>query len=151
MTEFARQADVGIARLTVGPDGDEGGGGEEEDVDHVAAEEEPAQRGQVVEPGGRVRVERLVEERLEVGLPAERPDGPQALEGDDEVGEDGTPGCGGKKGRKGGKERGGAQRCSRREEFICTSFATLKKQKKQQQQQRDGELVQARLQCFIFS
>lgn len=39
-------------------------------------------------------VERLVEERLKVGLPAERPDGPQALDGDDEVGEDGTPSCG---------------------------------------------------------
>lgn len=98
-------------RLTVGPDGDEGGGGEEEDVDHVAAEEEPAERGQVVEPGGRVRVERLVEERLEVGLPAERPDGPQALEGDDEVGEDGAPSCGGARGagREGGRE--GGQRC----------------------------------------
>lgn len=105
-------------QLTVGPDGDEGGGGEEEDVDHVAAEEEPAQRGQVVEPGGRVRVERLVEERLEVGLPAERPDGPQALEGDDEVGEDGTPSCGG--GRKEGREeeREGGQRCLRRNLFA---------------------------------
>lgn len=54
-----------------------------------------------------MRVERLVEERLEVGLPAERPDGPQALQGDDEVGEDGTPSCGG-----GGGHRG--QSCLRR-------------------------------------
>lgn len=66
--------------LTVGSHGDEGGGGEEQDEDHVTAEEKPAQRGQVVEPGGRVSVERLVEERLEVGLPAERPNRPQTLQ-----------------------------------------------------------------------
>lgn len=96
-SEAASKKNLGAAAaaqsLTVGPDGDEGGSGEEEHVDHVAAEEEPAQRGQVVEPGGGVGVECLVEECLEVGLPAERPDGPQALEGDDEVGEDGTPRC----------------------------------------------------------
>lgn len=47
-----------------------------------------------MEPDCRVGVECLVKECLKVGLPAERPDGPQALEGDDEVGEDGTPSCG---------------------------------------------------------
>lgn len=81
--------------LTVGSHSDEGGGREEQDEDHVAAEEEPAQRGEVVEPGGCVRVQRLVEERLEVSLPAEGPDGPQALQRDDEVGEDGAASCGG--------------------------------------------------------
>lgn len=68
------------ASLTVGSHGDEGGCGEEQDEDHVTAEEKPAQRGQVVEPGGRVSVERLVEERLKVGLPAERPNRPQTLQ-----------------------------------------------------------------------
>lgn len=82
-----------IASLTVGSHGDEGGGAEEQDEDDVAAEEEPSQRRQVVEPGGRVCVQRLVEERLEVGLAPERPDGPQALQWDDEVGEDGAASC----------------------------------------------------------
>lgn len=79
--------------LTVGSHSDEGGGGEEEDEDHVAAKQEPSQCGQVVEPGGCVSVQRLVEERLEVGLTPKRPNCPQTLEWDDEVGEDGAASC----------------------------------------------------------
>ena len=45
-----------IPSLTVGSHGDEGSGSEEQDEDHVAAEEEPSQSRQVVEPGGRVSV-----------------------------------------------------------------------------------------------
>lgn len=81
------------ASLTVGSYGDEGGGGEEEHEDHVTPEEEPAQRAQVVEPGGRVRVQGFVEERLEVGLTAERSDRPQTFQRDDEVGEDRAASC----------------------------------------------------------
>lgn len=46
-----------------------------------------------MEPGGRVRVQGLVEQHLEVRLPAERPDRPQALQRDDEVGEDRAASC----------------------------------------------------------
>ena len=45
-----------ISSLTVGSHGDEGGGSEEQDKDHVTAEEKPSQRGQVVEPSGCVGV-----------------------------------------------------------------------------------------------
>lgn len=65
-----------IPSLTVGSHGDEGGGGEEQNEDHVTAEEEPTQCGQVVEPGGCVSVQRLVEERLEVGLTPKCPNCP---------------------------------------------------------------------------
>lgn len=54
--------------LTVGSYSDEGSSGEEQDKDHVAAEKKPSQRGQVVEPGGRVGVQRLMEESLKVSL-----------------------------------------------------------------------------------
>lgn len=84
---------VCFSSLTVGSHGDEGSGGEEQDEDHVTAKEKPSQRGQVVEPGGCVSVQRLVEERLEVGLTPERPDCPQTLQRDDEVGEDGASSC----------------------------------------------------------
>lgn len=73
--------------LTVGSHGDEDCGGEEEDEDDVTAEEEPSQRGEVVEPYGRVGVQGLVEQRLKVGLTTKRTDGPQTLQRDDEVGE----------------------------------------------------------------
>lgn len=65
-----------IPSLTVGSHGDEGGGAEEQDENHVATEEEPSQCGQVVEPGGRVSVQRLVEQCLKVGLTPKRPNGP---------------------------------------------------------------------------
>lgn len=54
--------------LTVGSYSDEGSSREEQDKDHVAAEKKPSQRGQVVEPGGRVGVQRFMEESLKVSL-----------------------------------------------------------------------------------
>ena len=74
--------------LTVRSHRDESGGGEEEDEDHVDAEEKPAQRGQVQVPVGCVGVEGLVEESLKVGLPTEGPYRPQTPEGEDQVRED---------------------------------------------------------------
>lgn len=65
-----------IPSLTVGSHGYEGSGSEEQDEDHVAAEEEPSQCGQVVEPGGCVSVQRLVEEHLKVRLTPKRPNCP---------------------------------------------------------------------------
>lgn len=65
-----------VPALTVGSHSDEGGSGEEEDENDVTAEKEPPQRGQVVEPGGRVRVQGFMEERLEVGLASKRADRP---------------------------------------------------------------------------
>lgn len=63
-------------KLTVGSHGDEGGRTEEQDEEDVAAEQEPPQRGQVVEPRGRVRVQGLVKEHFKIGLTPKRPDGP---------------------------------------------------------------------------
>lgn len=82
-----------ISSLTVGSHGDEGSGGEEQDEDHVTAEEEPTQRAQVVEPGGCVSIERFMEEHLEVGLTPKCPNRPQTLQWNDEVGEDGAASC----------------------------------------------------------
>ncbi len=82
-----------ILLLTVGSHSNEGSGREEQDEDHVAAKEEPPQRGQVVEPRGSVCVQRLVEERLKVGLTPKCTDRPQTLQRDDEVGEDGASSC----------------------------------------------------------
>lgn len=65
-----------IPSLTVGSHSDEGSRTEEQDEDNVAAEKEPSQRCQVVEPGGCVSVQRLVEQRFEVGLTPERPNCP---------------------------------------------------------------------------
>lgn len=71
--------------LTVGSYRYPGGQREKEDKEDVGAEEEPSEGGQVEEPGGRVGVEGLVEEGLEVGLSLEGPDGPQTLQRHDEV------------------------------------------------------------------
>lgn len=76
--------------LTVGSYRNPGGQCEKEHKDDVGAEEEPSQGRQVEEPGGRVGVEGLVEQVLEVGLPLKGPDGPQTLQRDDEVGENGA-------------------------------------------------------------
>lgn len=82
-----------VGELTVGSHGDESSSGEEQDEEHVAAEKEPPERGQVVEPGGCVSVQGLVEERLKVSLPPKRPNRPQTLQWDDEVREDRAPSC----------------------------------------------------------
>lgn len=58
--------------LTVGSYGDEGSSGEEKDENNVTAEEKPTQRRQVVEPGGRVSVQRFMEESLKVSLASKR-------------------------------------------------------------------------------
>ncbi len=76
--------------LTVGSYRNPGGQREKEHKDDVGAEEEPSQGRQVEEPGGRVGVEGLVEQVLEVSLPLKGPDGPQTLQRDDEVGENGA-------------------------------------------------------------
>lgn len=62
--------------LTVGSYGDEGSSGEEQDENDVTAKEEPAQRRQVVEPGGRVSVQCFMEEGLKVGLTSKCTDCP---------------------------------------------------------------------------
>lgn len=65
-----------LEELTVGSHSDEGSSSEEQNEEHVAAEKEPPQRGQVVEPGGCVSVQGFVKERLKVSLPAKRPNCP---------------------------------------------------------------------------
>lgn len=62
--------------LTIGSYSDEGSSGEEQDKNHVTAEKKPAQRRQVVEPGGGVGVQCFMEESLEVGLTSECTNGP---------------------------------------------------------------------------
>lgn len=60
--------DLVFLLLTVGSYSDEGSDGEEQHKDHITAEQEPSQRGQVVEPGSCVGVQSFMEECLKVSL-----------------------------------------------------------------------------------
>lgn len=65
-----------VVTLTVASCCDEDSSSKEHGEEHVTAEEKPPQNRQVVEPGGRVSVQSLVEKCLKVGLALKCPNCP---------------------------------------------------------------------------